>query len=173
MGATEIFWDKKFGREEAKRVLKDESDPRFVEFAALLLSRTNQPKSVFKEYLNKAAFCNNWRRIKLRMRKDKWSDSRIMFWDEVYRVVRQTIDKGALKTALERNLDIDPDIKKLCGQIRETRKQKGLTQAELAKESSLSQQTISFVEQGYVNISLRTLKKITDTLGLTIALLPV
>jgi DNA-binding XRE family transcriptional regulator len=172
MESTEIFWDKKFGREEAKRVLKDESRPRFIEFAALLLSRTNQPKAVFKDYLSKAAFCNNWRRIKLRMRKDKWSDSRILFWDEVYRVVRQTIDKKELRTAFERNVAIDPDIRKLCEQIRQTRKQQGMTQIDLARKSGLSQQSISFVEQGYVNISIRTLKKIVDALGLKISLAP-
>ncbi|MFA5101505.1 MAG: helix-turn-helix transcriptional regulator [Candidatus Omnitrophota bacterium] len=169
-GAAEIYWDKNFNKEEAQRVLKNESDPRFIEFAAFLLSRTNQPKVVFKDYLGKTAFCNNWRRIKLRMRKDKWGDSRIMFWDEVYRVVRQTIDKKELKTALERNLSVDPDIKKLCEQIREARKAKGLTQGDLARKAGLSQQSISFMEQGYVNISLRTLKKITDALGLKISL---
>lgn len=167
---TEIYWDKKFGKEEARRVLKNESHPRFIEFAAFLLSRTNQPGVVFRDYLDKAAFCNNWRRIKLRMRKDKWSDSRIMFWDEVYRVVRQTIDKKELKPARERNLSVDPDVKKLCEQIRETRKAQGLTQGDLARKAGLSQQSISFIEQGYVNISLRTLKKICDALGLAITL---
>ncbi|MBP6920760.1 MAG: helix-turn-helix transcriptional regulator [Candidatus Omnitrophica bacterium] len=93
-----------------------------------------------------------------------------MFWDEVYRVVRQTIDKKELKTALERNLSVDPDIKNLCEQIREARKAKGLTQGDLARKAGLSQQSISFMEQGYVNISLRTLKKITDALGLKIVL---
>jgi DNA-binding XRE family transcriptional regulator len=173
MENTEIFWDKKFGREEARQVLKDESNPRFIEFAALLLSRTNQPKVVFENYLDKAAFCNNWRRIKLRMRKDKWGDSRILFWDEVYRVVRRTIDKKELRTAFERNVTIDPDIRKLCEQIRETRKQQGMSQTDLAQKSGLSQQTISFVEQGYVNISIKTLKKIVDALRLKISLVPV
>lgn len=170
MDAQQIIWDRNFSKEEVARVLKNENDQRFVEFAALLLSRTNQPKTVFAEYLSKAAFCNNWRRIRLRMRKNKWNDSRIMFWDEIYRVVRPTLDKAELKKEPARYLSVDQDIKQLCEQIRQARKKQGLTQTDLARKAGQSQQSISFVERGYVNVSLRTFKKVTDALGLKIGL---
>ena len=82
---------------EAVEILKDESDPRFVELAALLLSRTGASKEVFNNYLDKARFCRNWRRIKIKMRHNDWNDARINFWDEVYRVVSMGIDKNELK----------------------------------------------------------------------------
>jgi transcriptional regulator with XRE-family HTH domain len=59
-------------------------------------------------------------------------------------------------------------MKKLGDDIREARKSMGWNQTELAKKAKLSQQTISFAEKGYLNISVRTLKSVTDALGLRI-----
>src|SRR4030042_108946 len=86
---TTIFWDKKINTEEVKKILKDELNPRFIEFASLLLARTNKPKKVFTNYLSQEAFVRNWAKIKLRMRENKWNNTRIIFWDEIYRVVRK------------------------------------------------------------------------------------
>jgi DNA-binding XRE family transcriptional regulator len=165
-----IFWDKKINTEEARKILKDELNPRFIEFSSLLLARTNKPKMVFNNYLSQEAFIRNWAKIKLRMRENKWNDRRIIFWNEIYRVVKKTTNIKGFREFKERPLRVDPEIKKICDQIRDTRQKSGLTQMALAKKAGLSQQSISFVEQGYVNISLRTLKKITDALNLKIVL---
>lgn len=170
LNRTAIFWDIKMDRKQAARILSNEDDRRFAGLAALILSRTNSPKEVFKDYLDKKVFCRNWRRIKRQMRLNKWSDGRIIFWSEIYRVLSGRFDKKAIKTSGSRIVDADPELKILAGFIRETRKKQGLTQAELGKISKISQQTISFVEKGYVNISIRTLKKIADALGLKISL---
>jgi len=165
-----IFWDKKINTEEAKKILKDELNPRFIEFSSLLLARTNRPKKVFNNYLSQEAFVRNWAKIKLRMRENKWNDRRIIFWDEIYRAVKKNTNIKGFRELKERPLRVDSEIKKICDQLRDTRKKSGLTQMALAKKAGLSQQSISFVEQGYVNISLRTLKKITDALNLRIVL---
>ncbi len=165
-----VFWDKKTSIDEAKTILRDELNPRFVEFASLLLARTNKPRSVFNNYLNKELFVNNWAKIKRRMRENKWNDRRIIFWDEIYMAVKKNMPIGKIRKSKERSLDFDPEIKSICDQIKDYRKKRGLTQAGLAKESGLSQQSISFVEQGYVNISIRTLKKIADVLNLKLVL---
>jgi len=166
MGNNAIFWDKNFNRNKVRQILGNEENPKFVEVAATLLSRFNSPKEVFASYLDKAAFCNNWRKIKKQMRKSKWSDARIIFWDEVYKVTLQGIDKKMLKISKKRDIDVDPEMKAIGDRIRNARKKLGWIQAELAKRSRLSQQTISFVEKGYTNVSVKTLKRITDTLGL-------
>lgn len=165
-----IFWDRKISQEEANRILADEANPRFAEIAALLLARTNQPKMVFTEYLDKVRFCRNWRRIKRQMRLNKWNERRIAFWDEVYRVLLQDLDKSQLKVNSKRDISVDIELKEIFDSIRETRKRQKITQVDLAEKTGLSQQTISFVEQGYINISLRTLKRIADALGLRISL---
>jgi HTH-type transcriptional regulator/antitoxin HipB len=140
-----------------------------VKLAALLLTRTNSPKAVSNNYLTKEAFCEHWARIKRVMRRNKWSDSRILFWDEVYQVAKKHLPKK-IRPVSSRFLTRDPGIKDICDIIRSARKAKGLTQGELAKKSGLSQQSISFTEQGYVNISLKTLKKLADALDLRISL---
>ncbi len=167
---TTIFWDKKINTEEAKNILKDEHNSRFIEFASLLLARSNNPKKIFADCLSKELFVKNWINIKRRMRDNKWNDSRIIFWDEIYKVVRKSIHIEGLREHKVRPLDIDPEIKIICDKIKDYRKKIGLTQIELAKKTGLSQQSISFMEQGYINISLRTLKKIADALNLKIVL---
>lgn len=167
---TTIFWDKKANTEEARNILRDELNPRFVEFASLLLSRTNKPKNVFSKYLSKELFVNNWPKIKRRMRENRWNDRRIIFWEEIYKAVKKSGNIKRFREARERPLDFDPEIKNICDQIKDYRKKSGLTQAGLAKKTGLSQQSISFVEQGYVNLSIRTLKKIVDALNLKLVL---
>lgn len=170
MKAYDIFWDRKTDQKKIVRILKNESDPQFAEIAALILSRTNKPREVFKKYIAKIIFCRNWRRIKRQMRLNKWADTKIIFWDEVHKVLSKKIGRAAAARAPERILDIDPEMKALADSVREVRKKQGLTQAELGKKAKISQQTISFFEKGYVNISLKNLKKIVDALGLRVAL---
>ncbi|MDO8488851.1 MAG: hypothetical protein Q7S42_01895, partial [Candidatus Omnitrophota bacterium] len=81
------FWDKNTSIEEVKKILKDEFNPRFIEFSSLLLARANKPKNVFSKYLSKEIFANNWVKIKRRMKQNKWNNARIIFWNEIYKVV--------------------------------------------------------------------------------------
>ncbi|MDO8574814.1 MAG: helix-turn-helix transcriptional regulator [bacterium] len=163
-----VFWDKKIDKEEVRTILKDEKNPRFLEFAALLLSRANKPKEIFNQYLDKIIFCRNWRKIKRQMRTNKWSDNKIIFWDEIYKVVLQEVDKKKLKIPKEKPEIQNIEIKHIGEVIKKARIENGLTQAQLAKKAKLSQQTISFVEKGYTNISFKTIKKIVDIIGLRI-----
>jgi len=170
MEDSKMFWDKKITKEEAMKVLQDESHPRFVEYAALFISRMNDPKIVFNQYIDKKIFCRQWRKIKKRMRTNKWSDNKIVFWDEVYKVASKQFDKNELRLRKEKRTAVDADISRIGEKIRETRKSKGWTQGVLAEKTGFSQQTISFVENGYINISFLTLKKIIDALDLRISI---
>lgn len=165
-----IFWDKKIRPREVARILKDDSHPRFIELAALLLSRTNEPHEVFTNYLGKVLFCRNWRRIKRAMRQNKWSDNRIIFWNEVRDVLSCRMDKKELERGKERPLVADENSQKIGEIVRETRKRLGWTQKDLASKAGLSQQIISFVEKGILNFSLRTLSKILNALKLRISI---
>jgi len=170
MAKSGMFWDKSITKKEAAKVLGDEHDPRFIEYAALFLSRTNDPKAVFGKFIDKKVFCRQWRRIKKRMRTNKWSDNRIIYWDEIYRVLVKHFDKSELSLQKEKRAAIDPEISSVGEKIRNARKAKGWTQGDLANKSGFSQQTISFIEGGYVNVSYLTLKKIAASLGLSILL---
>ena len=165
-----IFWDKNVPIGNIKKILQDSSDSRFIEYAALLLSRTNDPKMVFKEYINIIQFCKNWIFIKKRMRQNKWSDTRINFWDEIYRVAVKNINKERIRVRKPAKKKIDDKIIEISNILREARKKKGWTQAKASKEIGISQQTISLVERGSLNFSFKTLKKIASSYGLKIML---
>jgi len=165
------FWDINITKKELKKVLKDKSNPKFSSMAALLLSRSNNPSIIFKDYIDKIVFVSNWQKIKRKMRLDNWNDQRILFWDQVYKTLLETIDKSKIKRGTQRLKSTDADMQRISSKIKDFRKKKGVTQVKLAEMSGLSQQTISFLERGYLNISLRTFKKIADALELSIELL--
>jgi len=167
-----ILWDKKISTYEAKNILKDENNQKFIYLASTILSRTNDVKNVFSDYLDKILFCRNWNRIKNRMRKNRWNDRNIAFWDEIYKVIRKTIKPSLLKISKHGTEPIKPKVKKIGASLRDARKRAKLTQKELSAQTNLSQQTISALEKGRVNFSFETLIKILDTLNLQIALIP-
>lgn len=166
MANNTLLWDKNVTSGEVRKILKDEAGERFVEYAALLLSRANDPKQVFTGYLDKVVFCRNWRKIKNKMRQNRWNDNRIIFWDAVYGVAVQGIDKSKLKA--KKTISVNPDMKPIGDKIRKARRHTGWTQSELSGNARVSQQTISLVENGCTNISLNVLKRILDALDLEI-----
>jgi len=170
-----VFWDKKTSLEEIKSILKDESNKKFVSFAALLLGRTTDIKGVFSTYLDKITFCKNWRKIKRKMRKDKWTSPNINFWDEVYNVFveeKEIKETKATLIAQERKILKKPELGNLSDIIRKTRKEQRWTQKDLAKNVGLSQQTISLMESGKFNFSVKSLMKILSALKLRFELMP-
>ena len=168
MDNKKIFWDKNISESEVKNILKDVAHPRFIYFAAILLSRTNDAKMVFRDFLNRKDFVQYWQKIKRKMRQNDWNDSRILYWDEFYAVFRRALKQRGEKAVTERRSAINEDLEKIGDKIKKARKKKHLTQRELAKKIGLSQQTVSFVERGYNNISFVTLQKITEALELNI-----
>lgn len=102
--------------------------------AALLLSRNNDPKDVFRHYFDPLVFCKQWAAIKRRMRKDKWSEPRIVFWQAIY---ENLSDKYRKKGIIFRGET--PQVKApLCyatgKQISCIRREQGLSQKEMAKK---------------------------------------
>ena len=103
------------------------------------------------------------------MRLNRWSDTRILFWDEVYRVLLPKLGKEAVPDKVKRNA-LDREIKAIGNAIKRARIQSGWTQEELGERSGLSQQVVSFIENGYSNVSLLTLNRIAQAVGLEVAL---
>ncbi len=164
------LWDRRLSIAKVKGILKDPDSPRFVEFVALLLSRKNIPKEIFSLYVTPLVFCKNWHRIKRQMRKDRWNDPRIEFWQQIYNVLLDKYKKEGMVIKEVKKSHADPFCKYIGNKIRKIRKQKALNQAELAKKTGMSQQIISRIEKGNENVSIITLKKIADALGVKIDL---
>ena len=166
-----IFWDRKISEKAAGDILADPIHPKFIEIAALLLSRTNDLKMVFSEYLNKKTFVQQWFRIKSMMRKNSWSDERIDLWGQVYKTLSV---KPEFKINIQKQKKTHkPSEFEGAGSILRTqRKKQGMTQQLLAQKARISQQTVSHAENSKGDLSLKTLKRILDVLELEFNIRP-
>lgn len=166
------LWDRNITLKKAKQILRNPRDLHFFSLAAILLSRKNTPKEVFSVYIKQLDFLSNWNRIKSRMRKDSWNNPRIEFWQAVYEKLREKYKRKGVIIPRDSKIIRNPDefCRLIAGQIRSVRKQRGLTQAELARRLNVSQQVISRIEKGRENFSVLTLKRIVDGLGARIYL---
>jgi len=159
------LWDRKINISRAKKSLKNPKQKDFFLLAALLLSRNNTPKEVFKDYLDPLLFCKYWTGIKKRMRKDKWSEPRIIFWQVIYEKLMDKYRKRGISFRKDTPLSKNPLCERTGKQIRNIRQEQGLSQKQLAKKLGVSQQLISRIEKGKENVSLDTLSNISRSLG--------
>ncbi len=63
----------------------------------------------------------------------------------------------------------DPMLRQLGEYLRKVRERHGWSQEELAHECELHRTYIGAVERGEYNVTLLTLRRITDTLGISLA----
>ena len=164
------LWDKKISVKEAQAILRDPDGRHFLSLAGALLSRKNTPKEVFKHYLDPVLFARNWHKIKRQMRKDDWNDPRIEYWQAVYELLKERYQKKGIDFKIKKPIAKPRNefCKPIADKIKSVRKGKGYTQSELARKLKVSQQVISRIENGNENISLGTLKKIADAMGVEV-----
>lgn len=168
MNNRDIFWDKKISTKEVKQILQDINNVRFGYLAAILLSRTSDVKLVFDQYLDKKIFVANWQKIKRKMRENKWSDSRIIFWDAVCQSLKKQKGLQNIKPHKEEKEIVSEQLQEIGSKIRTARTKKHMTQSQLAQQTKISQQTISIIERGYANVAFATLGKVAKAVGLII-----
>ena len=158
------LWDRKISETEAKGSLKKPGTESFFAIAALLLSRKNEPRAIFKNYLDPAVFCRYWASIKRRMRQDKWSEPRIIFWQAVYERLSDKYRKKGMSFRKE-TFAKDPLCWTTGKSVANIRREQGLSQKEMAKKIGISQQLISRIEKGGENVSLSTLTTMARALN--------
>lgn len=159
------LWDRKINISETRRILKHPENSRFVLMASLLLARKADPREVFKDYLDPVLFCKNWQRIKKKMAQDKWGNPRIIFWQAIYEKLLDKYRGKGIQLVRDRDMRVRDSVCEAIGrELRRVRKEKGLSQEQLAEKASIAQQLISRIEKGKENISLITLKKISEAL---------
>jgi DNA-binding XRE family transcriptional regulator len=159
------LWDRNISSAAAKKIMKDTGTKEFVPLAALLLSRNNDSKDVFRHYLKPLVFCKQWAAIKRRMRKDKWSEPRIVFWQAIYENLSDRYRKKGIVFRGEMSQAKEPLCYATGKQISGIRREQGLSQKEMAKKIGISQQLISRIEKGRENASVSTLANMARALN--------
>ena len=155
------LWDSRLDENEVRRILKDESHPKFDIYAEKLFSRVGDPKIAFA-IVDKVTFCKKWPSIKKRMRKDQWLKDRVTFWQTIYERVYEKLKEEGIKIRHLQKEKVPPERMKLAQQIKDMRIKLGYTQKDIAKKLGVIQQYVSRIENGRENLSLDTLKRIAD-----------
>jgi ribosome-binding protein aMBF1 (putative translation factor) len=105
------------------------------------------------------------------MRKDNWNNPRIEFWQAIYEKLLEKYRAEGINIFSKGKVKVINEFCLWVGErIRILRKQKNLTQKMLARKLNISQQMISRIESGGENISLLTLKRIADELGVKVSI---
>jgi len=163
------LWDRKISISEARKILKNPNNKRFILIASLFLARKNNIQEVFRE-LDPPIFCKHWAEIKKAMKQDKWTESRVIFWQAVYEATRDRYRKKGVKFRKDTSVVRDAACEIIGKEIRRIRKEKGLSQKGLSQKTGISQQLISRIEKGRENISLITLKRISMAFAKKVAI---
>jgi len=158
------LWDRKMRDAAAKKILKAPDSAKFVDLAALLLARKNEPREVLKDYLDPLVFCRYWPRIKRKMRQDRWGEPRIIFWQAIYEKLADRYRERGVIFKKEDSIK-EPLLAETGTKIKEVRHRLGHSQKALAKKMGVSQQLISRIEKGGENVSLVTLTNIARAMG--------
>ncbi len=155
------LWDSRLGEGRVREILKNENHPKFDIYAEKLFSRVNEPKMAFS-IVDKVTFCKKWPSIKKRMKKDRWLENRVVFWQTIYERVYERLRKSGIKIRSAQETDIPAQRLKLSQQIRDIRMKLGYTQGGIAKRLGVIQQYVSKIETGRENVSVDTLTRIAD-----------
>lgn len=159
------LWDRKISAEEVSDIFKNIENPKYIDLAALLLSRSGDPKFVFGQYLDKEEFCQKWPTIKKQMRKNSWNDPRIIFWQAIYEKLLENFTANGVVFRKAKKVAAHSICQEIGERLSKLRQEQQLSQSQLAEKVGVSQQMISLIEGGYDNMSILTIEKITNGLG--------
>ncbi len=166
MGTDKTWlWNVKLTDAEAREILKDPDDPRFLIYAARRLATANLPRDVFRDYLKQEHFLMFWPRIKRQMHKDAWNRERVIFWQGAFDyLIKSLKEKGTPFIRPKPEVRMDPEQQKIGQGIRDLRRSRKMTQAELARKAGLTQQHIAKIEKGLSCPRSQTMEKIEKAL---------
>ncbi len=142
---------------ETEKALGDPAHPRFAGRAITLLSRCDEPGELFA-ILSKDIFIEQWESIRRAWKKTRASPDHLAWWDAVHQSIVSPDGTGPRDNGSRH-------LRHVGAQIQAARREKGWTQAELARRAGLGQKEISRIENGKSNITLLTLIKMARMLG--------
>ena len=143
-----------------EKILKNPFHPRYVSRMITILSQSDKPKEVFS-IIDKEQFIETWPKIRRYWQKIGTSPDFLSWWDTVY---GNMLEKQGKKYKPKERLP--QEFAKIGNVIRKARIEKSLSQIQLAQKVGLTQPHISDLEKGEKNVTLSTLIKICDILGI-------
>ena len=133
------LWDRKISNSQARKILKHPEHKDFFLLAALYLARNNEPGKALKEYISPLILCKHWMAIKKRMRKDKWSQPRIVFWQAIYDKLMEKYRNKGISFRKAAPFPKNPLCERIGTEIRAIRHAQNISQKQFAKRLGVSQ----------------------------------
>jgi len=162
MSISKYFWDiNENALKETAKIIKNPKHPQFPVKMVIFLSRCDKPKELFS-LVTKATFIDAWPKIRTQwMKRARQSDFRD-WWETIY---EQLVDAHEL--AHKKPASITPVFFRNFGTlIKEARVRKGLSQKQLAHRIGMKQPDVSMIEEGKKNITLYTVMRFCNVLGI-------
>ena len=163
------YWDLNMPFTKIKQILAREDDPRFPHIAGTLLSRTEDPKQVFK-LITQSAFCRRFRAIENVITSDEWTKEKASFWKVTYMRLSAELKAKGEKFRKPEVINLDAFDRELIERVRKCRKVAAMSQKELAEFMGYSQQFISGIETGREKITVDFLRRLAQITGQSIDL---
>jgi DNA-binding XRE family transcriptional regulator len=162
MKISKYFWDlNERTLKETERIIRNPQHPKFVVRLVTLLSRCDRPKELFS-LISKQDFIELWPKARSYWLKIAQASDFRAWWETVY---EQLLEKYRAKKKQPKGR-ASALFLKIGRLIREARVQNGLSQKELAFRIGMRQPDISTIEKGGKNITLGTLIRLCNTLGI-------
>ncbi len=148
-------WDiPQVGEKEAIKVIKNENSRLFFTYAGMFLSRNDDVDYVFS-ILDKRLFCKYWPILRSEVNKGGWFDPyKESFWKPVYKKTIKELKDQGIKIHEFPDKPISKHRFQIALKFREIREEYGISQKDAALFLKVSQQYISKLETGQINVSI-------------------
>lgn len=165
MTAPNWYWDLNLSLEAAKAILANDHHPRFVEVAARLLARSQDPKYAFT-LITPTAFCRRFYAIRREIQRDAWTQDQAAFWQATYQRYRKELQGSGISLRPRTGpVELDAFSGELLSQLRVCRERARLSQSELARRLGRNQQFVSAVERGLKKPTIGYLRDVAKATG--------
>ncbi len=162
MNISKYFWDiSEKALKETAKILKNPKHQRFPVKMVIFLSRCDKPKELFS-LIPKHAFVEAWPAIRTQwIKQARQSDFRD-WWETIYEQLAEGHEWTHRKSASA----MPVFFRKFGALIKEMRIRKGLSQKQLAHRIGMKQPDISKIEEGRKNITMYTVMRFCNVLGI-------
>lgn len=163
---SKYFWElNEKALKETKQILQDPHHKKFNSRMVTLLSRCQNPKELYS-IISKEDFIKFWPQVRKYWSKIEKSSSFRDWWETVYEQLLEKYKEREIKPK-GRPAEF---LVKVGNKIKEARKEKKLSQRDLAQRIGMKQPDISRIEDGKKNITLETLFRLSEVLDIKLVL---
>lgn len=151
--------------QKLKQVLSDPESAMFEEYAAELLESTMDADTV-KKYLSLEDLAKHYKDIKKKFSRSQSGNTSLnrQHWDKTVKIIKDELGIEGDEDDGSEDETVSSMAQNIGRRLRNIRKEKGLSQEEMAEKIGCTRQTISSFERGQREISLERINRYAQAL---------